>query len=73
MADKPAPTEETLPELEIDTRAVVVFWAEDDEFPDVNMHNTTPYEAIGLLIVAAKKLKTEYALPLDDEEEEDDG
>lgn len=66
----PAPDEQALPQLDLDTIAVVVFWADGQLMPDVQFVNCSPFEAIGLLEQAHDKLKADWRLPLADEEEE---
>lgn len=62
-------------ELEMDVRAVAVIWndrvddpGEADE-PEVSWSGCSPYEAIGLLTVALGKMKRDYALQPEEEED----
>lgn len=72
MADAHAEDDITLPHLDLDTIAVVVFWADGADMPDVEFHNCSPFEAIGLVGQALTKLKADWRLPLAEEEDDDE-
>lgn len=59
---------------EVDVRGVSVVWnIETDEVPAVTYHGcASPFEALGLLVAGVFTMAQEYALPVDDGDEEED-